>query len=316
MKGEELMKELLYDKSKAVAALNHVEDFDPKSYARILQKEGQEEQLYLDVKYRKLWFRLVHPTGKITSIVRSFSENAALVEARVYLDKADAEEHYISNAFSQKFRSEDPKFGAKFLELAETAAVGRALADAGFGLQFADVGEENDPEQVDAGIRTMQNPTENIGLPYGGEPFMESTRTEGYQGQAEQQGSLHPMQNTMMGQFFQEARNQGTVIGQPAGMSSNALYGQQGQNTISGQESSRTVDPTRPVEELQKNMSYEQALAVVIPGKGKYGGKTIGQVAKESPQSLEWFAQSYSGNNNAVPAAAKILLNRAFPIAG
>ena len=145
---------------------------------------------------------------------------------------------------------------------------------------------------------------------------MESTRTEGYQGQAEQQGSIHPMQNTMMGQFFQEARNQGTVIGQPAGMSSNAMYGQQGQNTISGQESSRTVDPTRPVEELQKNMSYEQALAVVIPGKGKYGGKTIGQVAKESPQSLEWFAQSYSGNNNAVPAAAKILLNRAFPIAG
>lgn len=311
------MKELLYDKSKAVAALNHVEDFDPKSYARILQKEGQENQMYLDVKYRKLWFRLVHPTGKITSIVRSFSENAALVEARIYLDKTDEEEHYISNAFSQKFRSEDPEFGAKFLELAETAAVGRALADAGFGLQFADVGEENDPEQVDAGIQTKQVPTENTGLPYGGEPSIESTWTEGYQGQAEHQGSVLPVQNTMMGQFFREARNQGTVIGQPAGISPNVIHGQQpGQNAISSQESSRTVDPTRPVEELQKSMSYEQALAVVIPGKGKYGGKTIGQVATESPQSLEWFAQSYSGNNNAVPAAAKILLNRAFPIAG
>ena len=41
--------------------------------------------------------------------------------------------------------------------MAETAAVGRALSDAGYGVQFADVGEENDPAQVDAGI-PYQNP--------------------------------------------------------------------------------------------------------------------------------------------------------------
>lgn len=311
------MKELLYEESKAVSALNHVEDFEPKKLARILKKEGQPDQLYLDVKYRKLWFRLVYPTGKITSIVRSFSENAALVEARIYLDKTDAEEHYITNAFSQKFRTEDPEFGAKFLELAETAAVGRALADAGFGLQFADVGEENDPEQVDAGIQTMQPQMENVEVPYEGDPAMERTYAEGYQRITENQQSVSMGQNTMMGQFFQEARNQGTVIGKPAGMITNTMYGQQPEGSnISGQESFGKIDPVRPVEELRQMMSYEQALAVVIPGKGKYGGKTIGQVAAESPQSLEWFAQSYSGNNNAVPAAAKILLSRAFPVAG
>lgn len=156
------MKEKLYDRSEAVAALNRVEGFNPMELARTLTKEGQEDQLYLDVKYRKLWFRLVYPLGKIVSSIRSFTENMAIVEARIYLDKCDAEENYIANAFSQKFRTNDPNFGDKFLEMAETAAVGRALSDAGFGLQFADVGEADDPMQVDAGIQIPGMATQSM----------------------------------------------------------------------------------------------------------------------------------------------------------
>ena len=56
--------------------------------------------------------------------------------------------------------------------MAETAAVGRALSDAGFGLQFADVGEENDPMQVDAGIQipgmTAQSQAQGNDPPQGG----------------------------------------------------------------------------------------------------------------------------------------------------
>ena len=146
------MSELLYNKSKAVEELNKVEGFYPLELARVISNEGQEEQRYLDVKYRKLWFRLVNPTGKIISRIVHFTENMAVVEARIYLDKCDQENNYIANSFSQKFRTTDTQFGDKFLEMAETAAIGRALADAGYGLQFADVGEGNDPMQVDAGI--------------------------------------------------------------------------------------------------------------------------------------------------------------------
>ena len=64
------MKELLYKKSEAVAALNRVDGFHPMELARKIGEEGQEEQLYLDVKYRKLWFRLVNPAGKIISRIR------------------------------------------------------------------------------------------------------------------------------------------------------------------------------------------------------------------------------------------------------
>ena len=117
------MNELLYQKNQAVAALNRVEGFEPLEFARTIKQEDQEDQLYLDVKYRKLWFRLANPLGRISSHIVWFNENVALAEAKIYLNYTDAPENYIANAFSMKFRSEDPKFGDKFLEMAETAAV-------------------------------------------------------------------------------------------------------------------------------------------------------------------------------------------------
>lgn len=154
------MSEPLYKRSKAVAKLNRVEGFDPMELARVIQKEGQEPQLYLDVKFRKLWFRLCNPRGKISKKILSLQENMAVVEAKIYLDKDDLEDGYIASALSQKFRTEDPQFGDKFLETAETAATGRALADAGYGIQFVE-SEENDPNQVDAGIPLPQGSSGN-----------------------------------------------------------------------------------------------------------------------------------------------------------
>ena len=377
------MKEKLYDRSETVAALNRVEGFNPMELARTLTKEGQEDQLYLDVKYRKLWFRLVHPLGKIVSSIRSFTENMAIVEARIYLDKCDAEENYIANAFSQRFRTNDPNFGDKFLEMAETAAVGRALSDAGFGLQFADVGEENDPMQVDAGIQipgmTAQSQVQGNDIPQGGMPWnpqmqpgmqgnnippsnqygqnpqpgmtgnspMQPAMTEnqgmqaiaqnqGNQSQTIPQGTDNPQSsapaqsNPMMNQFYQQAQEKGTTIGQnPSGTpqmqnsfgNQNQQAGQmpqmQGNSQSSNQYSpTASLDESLPVEELVQRMTYEQAAQVVITGNGKFGGKTMGQVAVESPKNLEWFAQSYSGKNHLIPASARVLLNAAMPMAG
>ena len=377
------MKEKLYDRSEAVAALNRVEGFNPMELARTLSKEGQEDQLYLDVKYRKLWFRLVHPLGKIVSSIRSFTENMAIVEARIYLDKCDAEENYIANAFSQRFRTNDPNFGDKFLEMAETAAVGRALSDAGFGLQFADVGEENDPMQVDAGIQIpgmtaqsqaqgnytsqgdvpwnpqMQSGMQGNNIPpanqYGqnpqpamtGNPQMQPAMTEnqgmqataqnqGNQSQTIPQGTANPhssalaQSNPMMNQFYQQAQEKGTTIGQnPVGapqmqngfgnqnQQASQMPQMQGNSQASSQYSpTASLDESLPVEELVQRMTYEQATQVVINGNGKFGGKTMGQVAVESPKNLEWFAQSYSGKNHLIPAAARVLLNTAMPMAG
>lgn len=368
------MKEKLYDRSEAVAALNRVEGFNPMEFARILTKDGQEDQLYLDVKYRKLWFRLVYPLGKIVSSIRSFTENMAIVEARIYLDKCDAEENYIANAFSQKFRTNDPNFGDKFLEMAETAAVGRALSDAGFGLQFADVGEADDPMQVDAGIQIpgmaaqslvqgndtlqgempwntqMQSGVQGNNLPRtdlrggqnpqsamtGNQGSRATAQNQGGQSQPMPQGNANPQSrspaqsNNMMNQFYQQAQEKGVTIGQNPTRASQMQNGFGNQNQQADQMSQMTgspqnsgqyspavpLDESLPVEELMKHMTYEQATQVVITGNGKFGGKTMGQVAVESPKNLDWFAQSYSGKNHLIPAAARVLLNAAMPMAG
>lgn len=288
------MNEILYKSSATVAALNRVEGFEPLSLARIIQKDGQEDQLYLDVKYRKLWFRLCNPNGRIAKKIISIQENMAIVEARIYLDKNDPESSFVASALAQKFRSGDPEFGDKFLELAETAAVGRALSDAGYGIQFADadVQEKNDPNQVDAGIPAKA--PQNAAYPQGGN-MAYPTQPQIPNGYVLPQGAQPMMGQTMpmpQAPRAQAVRTQASPAGQ-------------------GIPNQPTLDPRRPVQELLAGLSYEQARAVVIDGNGIHAGKTMGQVAMEKPDTLNWYVNKYGGPNNLLRAAAQVLLTKA-----
>ena len=150
MDGMTMNNACMYDEVEEIRNLNRVEGFDPRRYMRLIQKEGQAGKYYLDVAYRKLWFRLRYPEGKIVKKILKLTEQVAIVEARVYLNRNDHEDNFISNALAQKYMTADDQFGNKFVELAETAAVGRALSDAGFGLQFADREGDIDPEVTEA----------------------------------------------------------------------------------------------------------------------------------------------------------------------
>ena len=143
----------MYDQNPAVTALNHVEGFDPKRYMRTTSTE-EGQGLYLDVKYRKLWFRLAHPLGKIKKIFHALNAEVAICEARVYLNKDDPDDQYIGSGTAQRFFKAGEKFGESYVESAETAAVGRALAEAGFGSQFSDcdVTEPADATLADAPV--------------------------------------------------------------------------------------------------------------------------------------------------------------------
>lgn len=149
----------MYDENAAVAALNHVEGFDPRQYMRATSTE-EGQGLYLDVKYRKLWFRLAHPLGKIKKIFHALNAEVAICEARVYLSKDDPEEQYVGSGTAQRFFKAGDKFGESYVESAETAAVGRALAEAGFGSQFSDcdVSEPEDATLADAPVAAAPLP--------------------------------------------------------------------------------------------------------------------------------------------------------------
>ena len=120
MKGRLNMSEL---NTNAIPAINAVEGFNPADFVRNTVGEEGESDLYLDVKYRLLWFRLRCPNGKIDPELVHLDEKSAVVCCKVYADKADPADQFIGKAYSQRFPTEE-RFGDRFLEIAETVAKG------------------------------------------------------------------------------------------------------------------------------------------------------------------------------------------------
>ena len=341
----------IYDEVEGIRNLNKVEGFDPRKYMRVIQQEGQAGKYYLDVAFRKLWFRLKYPEGKIVKKILKLTDQVAIVEARVYLNKNDAEENFISNALAQKYMTADGQFGNKYVELAETAAVGRALSDAGFGLQFADKEEDIDPEvteapfepQMLAGANGMEETFQNemlSGENMGGETILQDENIPGQYGiesyipMPEEVGQAMGMTpamslNSGMAQQNQPQQNQ-SQRNQPQGKqqqpkpaqtpAANAApqTGRQAVNNAPAGKSAQSAANIRkdmPVEQIYSMLNRDSAAAVVIP-MGFNKGKTLGQVAVEKPANLQWYVDSYGGPDNLLRAAAKFLIDAALGQAG
>ena len=252
----------MYDEVEEIRNLNKVEGFDPRKYMRVIQQEGQSGKYYLDVAFRKLWFRLKYPEGKIVKKILKLTDQVAIVEARVYLNRNDAEENFISNALAQKYMTADGQFGNKFVELAETAAVGRALSDAGFGLQFADKEEDIDPEVTEAPF----DPQLLSGNGIDGEVLGEMLSGEDMEG-----GTVLPDEN-IPGQYgIEEYIPMPEEVGQAMGMTPAMQQagavpkatGQTAQGTAST--AAQQAAPARQTAQLQQSAQAQQSVQGMTP---------------------------------------------------
>ena len=288
------MNEAIINEMTAINELNRVDGFDPSKFMRKLtevDENGQpSERMYLEVAYRKLWFRLKHPEGAIRKFIREVNDQFAIMEARVYLDRRDSEESYIANAIVKRYFHPEDKLGDKYLEIAETAAVGRALADAGFGIQFTDSSENPESGVVDSPIgMPMGTPT---GMPVG-------------------MGV-----NTVTGEVTHtpQTPTRAAANAVPNGVSMAALMPQTQPVQPAPQAQSAPAvpafTPEMSVEQILPMMTMQFAINYEVDC-GVFKGKRLGQVAQEKPQSLEWYVTSYRGNNNILRAAAKFLLDKA-----
>ena len=284
------MNEAIINEMTAISELNRVDGFDPSKFMRKLtetDENGQpSERMYLEVAYRKLWFRLKHPEGAIRKFIREVNDQFAIMEARVYLDRRDPEESYIANAIVKRYFHPEDKLGDKYLEIAETAAVGRALADAGFGIQFTDSSENPEPGVVDS----------PVGLPTGMPNGMGINTITGevtHTPQTPAPAAASAVQNSvsMAAPMPQAQTAQPVPQAQPA-------------------PATPVFIPTMPVEQILPQMTMQFALNYEVDC-GVFKGKKLGQVAQEKPQSLEWYVNAYKGNNNILRAAAKYLLDKA-----
>lgn len=312
----------MYDEVPAIQNLNRVDGFDPRRYMRLIGNEGQPGKFYLDVAYRKLWFRLKYPEGKIVKRILKLTDQVAIVEARVYLNRNDAEDQFIANAFAQKYRTADEQFGNKFVELAETAAVGRALADAGFGPQFADIEGDMDPEVTDAPLKArivMDDTNQLSGDTFTEESFEAGVDWNDYTVSGagsdfadvpdnvtdEVPGQLGIASYVPMSNSPEKAASQ--LIKQMAPKPPVQQSRQSGQSSAVHP----VIQKDMPIEQIYTMLTMETAAAVVV-NIGYNKGKTLGQVAIEKPASLDWYVSSYEGPDNLLRAAAKYLMDAAL----
>lgn len=334
----------IYDTVNAVKDLNDIEGFDPRKFMRVIPSEDGKIRYYLEVAYRKLWYRLKYPEGKIVKRILKLTDQVAVIEARVYLNRNDPEESYIASAMAQKYYSNE-QFGMKYVELAETAAVGRALSDAGFGLQFADLEGEIDPEVVDAPIDEAQ---------------LKAAGRKETEKEAEVDLDQETMDDNLPGQYDISSyipmpdeildtpgNNMGLNDSERVGngIEDQKGKGKQEENRPVQQKRSRNKEKTEPVRqgkegteqkagkpvqqkslqpELRKDMPVEeiysrldQKAAENVVISIRFGqGKTLGQMARENPKALEWYATQYGGPDNLLRAASRFLLDLALKNAG
>jgi len=100
---------------------------------QLLNLKGKD---YLPVAQRLVWFREEKPTWGIETSFLALEADFAIAKAEIKDEKG--------RVIASAHKREDAKHFPDFMEKAETGAIGRALAEVGYGTQFApDLDEED-----------------------------------------------------------------------------------------------------------------------------------------------------------------------------
>lgn len=308
MKGNQ--EPMLYTTNATVAALNHVPGFDPlKFLRRTISRKTGEDVMRLDLRYKKLWFRLACPTGRLKLNALRITEKMAIFEAKVYRDREDAEplSSYVANC------TLDATPGGLYVEAAQEEALDTALSNAGFGIQFADVGSESEEygSEVPVGAKAeiakpVQVKTE-LAEPAQKQPEVVKTVQE------EPIKANDPLDAIMADDMPVPEQVTAEVVEKPKTVVLESVQPAQTpaeppQNVIVLEQEPPAAAYTQssPVEKIRQQMTYEQAQNVIVDG-GTCKGWTLAQVADRRPASLRWYVKGYQGENNILRAAAAII---------
>jgi len=172
----------------AASALHSVPMFDPLKLLRMTTsaKTG-EKVLRLDLSYKKMWFLLVHPRGRMLTNILRVTDQMAIFEAQLYADRDD--DTMLAQFTSCHTKRES---GPQYIRNAQNEALNEALDNAGFGIQLSDLVEHDDNgygsevllSQVEALLRN-QDQTEPTESPVSAQPegSVHSARTQTATGQ-------------------------------------------------------------------------------------------------------------------------------------
>lgn len=124
--------------------------FNPENHIIMLPSRGGSTK-YLEVPYRVQWFRDEHPGGRIMNELVDIKNGLYIVRATVY----DGAGNMLSSCYGTAREGSNKNWSGRELEKAETAAIGRALAIAGYGTQFTGSDLDDSDNLSDTPIRTQ-----------------------------------------------------------------------------------------------------------------------------------------------------------------
>lgn len=135
------MKTVPAAQAELLKKINKVEGFDPDAFTtEYTDLNSGESRKHLPVMAQMAWFRLKYPEGKIAVSIEN-GNNCFVATARIYPSYKDPADSYLAEATASRCPdASKPTVSAR--EWAQTAAVGIALRNAGFGLQFGTAGDE------------------------------------------------------------------------------------------------------------------------------------------------------------------------------
>ena len=307
MKGNQ--EPMLYTTNATVASLNHVPGFDPlKFLRRTTSRKTGDDVMRLDLRYKKLWFRLACPMGRLKLNALRITEKMAIFEAKVYRDREDAEplSSYVANC------TLDATPGGLYVEAAQEEALDTALSNAGFGIQFADVGSESEEygSEVPVGAKAeiskpVQTKAEVAEL--------DQKQPETVKVTSQKPVKADPLDAIMADDMPVPEQVTAEVVEKPKTVVLESVQSAQTppeptQNVIVLEQEPPAAAYTQssPVEEIRRQMTYEQAQNVIVDC-GTCKGWTLAQVADRRPASLRWYVKGYQGENNILRAAAAII---------
>ncbi len=292
----------------AVSKLNEVKGFNPLQFVR---KTAQGYRM--DLRYKKLWFRLKYPNGKFKLSALRITDQMAIIEARVYFDKADTEPS--ASFITQRQAAATP--GGLYIEAAQHAALDHALSDAGFGLQFPENDAESGSKQG-ASKKIEQKPivTETVSeqaadtIKAQEAKRLQADESAAVVEQPEETVKTAPIQTVSeINEHQTPAVNETTTVPSDTAVDT-AIEENPAAEEEQAEESvpASVYTPDMPVEEIISRMSYEEACNVKV-SEGICNGRILSEVADRRPASLRYYAHGYNGNDNVMRAAARILLS-------
>ena len=308
----------------AVQQLRKVPGFDPmKLLRKTISVQTGHPVWKLDLRYKRLWFRLACPNGRMLLKLLRISDQLAIIEAQVYFSKDDP---VPAASFTSEQRRENVP-GGEFLRAAQEDALNMALENAGFGIQFCDVSRDYGGElfgsEVPIQTEAAEAAAEEIEVPSA--PIVEETAAEkGTDSAPAEQPVVETTASdvqTVADGFTSVAadvqQEQSVSAAQEEVPDLHVLPPQQEEaaEEVAEQPQAASYTADMDVSEITQRMTVDEAKAVVVQI-GTCRGWTLEQVAQRRPASLKWYLYGCDQADNILKAAASVLLDNLQQKAG